>query len=126
MSDDSEFEQLDRLVGTWTTAARHPAMPGVVVRGTATIGWLEGRHSWSSALPPTIVRQLELMEDDANRKAGAAVHSWNTRNQPRRFALLAGFVMVGEWPKAATKCGFATKQAARQPLKRARARPISE
>jgi len=57
---------------------------------------------------------------------GAAVHSWNTRNVPRRFALLAGFVMVGTWAKASTKCGFATKQAARQPLKRARARPISE
>ena len=60
------------------------------------------------------------------RRPGAAVHSWNTRNVPRRFALLAGFVMVGTWAKASTKCGFATKQAARQPLKRARARPISE
>src|SRR2546430_17733218 len=56
----------------------------------------------------------------------AAVHSWNTRNVPRRFALLAGFVMVGAWAKASTKCGFATKQAARQPLKRAKARPMSE
>ena len=56
----------------------------------------------------------------------AAVHSWNTRNVPRRFALLAGFVMVGVWAKASTKWGFATKQAARQPLKRARARPMSE
>ena len=40
--------------------------------------------------------------------------------------LLAGLVMVGAWAKASTKCGLATKQAARQPLKRARARPISE
>ena len=73
MSDDSELEQLDRLVGTWTTAATHPAMPGVVVRGTATIEWLEGRHSWSSALSPTIVRQSELMEDDANRKGDLSI-----------------------------------------------------
>ncbi len=52
--------------------------------------------------------------------------SWNTRKAPRRSALLAGFVMIGAWPKAYTKSGFATKQAARQPLKRAKARPIAE
>ena len=52
-------------------------------------------------------------------------HSWNTRKAPRRLALLAGFVMVGAWAKASTKFGFATKQAARQPLKRAKARPMS-
>src|SRR3954447_10183921 len=59
------------------------------------------------------------------RAAAGAVHSWNTRNAPRRLALLAGFVIVGACPKACTKYGFATKQAARQPLKRARARPMS-
>ena len=31
--------------------------------------------------------------------------------------------MVGTWPKASTKCGLATKQAAHQPLKLARRRP---
>jgi hypothetical protein len=36
------MKALDRLVGTWTTEATHPAMPGVVVRGTAIIEWLEG------------------------------------------------------------------------------------
>jgi hypothetical protein len=36
--------QLDRLVGTWTTEATHPAMPGVVVHGTAVFEWLEGRR----------------------------------------------------------------------------------
>jgi hypothetical protein len=44
MSDDSALKQLDRLVGTWTTEATHPAMPGVVVHGNATIEWLEGRQ----------------------------------------------------------------------------------
>ena len=34
---------LDRLVGTWTTVATHPAMPGVTVHGEARIEWLEGR-----------------------------------------------------------------------------------
>ena len=53
-------------------------------------------------------------------------HNSKTRKAPRRSALLAGFVMTGAWPKASTKRGFATKQAARQPLKRAKARPMSE
>src|SRR2546422_10977002 len=33
--------------------------------------------------------------------------------------------MTGAWPKVSTKRGFATKQAARQPLNRAKARPIT-
>ena len=41
---DSTLDPLDRLVGTWTTEATHPAVPGVVVRGTATIEWLDGRR----------------------------------------------------------------------------------
>jgi hypothetical protein len=32
----------NRLVGTWTTEATHPAMPGVVVHGTVSVEWLEG------------------------------------------------------------------------------------
>jgi hypothetical protein len=31
-------------VGTWTTAATHPASPGLIVRGTAIIEWLEGER----------------------------------------------------------------------------------
>ena len=42
MTTDSTLAPLDRLVGTWTTEATHPAMPGVVVHGTAIIQWLEG------------------------------------------------------------------------------------
>lgn len=38
------FKHLDRLVGTWRTAATHPAMPGVVVHGRVTAEWLEGRR----------------------------------------------------------------------------------
>jgi hypothetical protein len=33
-----------QLVGSWTSEATHPAMPGVVVRGTAVFEWLEGEH----------------------------------------------------------------------------------
>ena len=44
MKPHSAFDRLDRLVGTWTTEATHPAMPGVVVRGTAVVEWLEGER----------------------------------------------------------------------------------
>jgi hypothetical protein len=38
----SSFESLNRLVGTWSTSMTHPAMPGVVVRGSVEVEWLEG------------------------------------------------------------------------------------
>jgi len=38
------LQPLDRLVGAWTTEATHPAFPGVIVRGTVTIEWLEGER----------------------------------------------------------------------------------
>lgn len=41
---DPTLAPLDRLVGTWTTEATHPAMPGVVVHGTAVVEWLEGER----------------------------------------------------------------------------------
>jgi hypothetical protein len=44
MNPDSRSDPLGRLVGTWTTEATHPAMPGVVVRGTAVVEWLEGER----------------------------------------------------------------------------------
>ena len=44
MRSDPTLEPLNRLVGTWTTQATHPAVPGVVVDGTASIEWLEGER----------------------------------------------------------------------------------
>lgn len=38
------LEPLTHLVGTWTTEATHPALPGVIVHGTAIIEWLEGER----------------------------------------------------------------------------------
>jgi len=35
---------LDRLVGTWTTEATHPAFPGGVVHGAVIVEWLEGER----------------------------------------------------------------------------------
>ena len=41
---DPTSNPLDRLVGIWSTEATHPALPGVVVRGTAIVEWLEGER----------------------------------------------------------------------------------
>lgn len=41
---DASLALLGRLVGSWTTEATHPAMPGVVVHGTADVEWLEGER----------------------------------------------------------------------------------
>lgn len=38
----SALSPFDALVGTWTTEATHPSLPGVVVHGTTTWSWLEG------------------------------------------------------------------------------------
>ena len=42
MTIDKIAAPLERLLGTWTTEATHPDMPGVVVHGTAVVEWLEG------------------------------------------------------------------------------------
>jgi hypothetical protein len=44
MTSDPTLARLNRLVGTWTTEATHPAMPGVLAHGTANIEWLEGER----------------------------------------------------------------------------------
>ena len=41
---DPTLEPLNRLVGTWTTEATHPSLPGVVVHGSVTVEWLEGER----------------------------------------------------------------------------------
>lgn len=44
MTPDPTLKPLNRLVGTWTTEATHPAVPGVVVHGTAIVEWLDGER----------------------------------------------------------------------------------
>jgi hypothetical protein len=44
-TDATDVESLGaKLVGEWTTEATHPAMPGVVVHGNASVEWLEGER----------------------------------------------------------------------------------
>ena len=44
MTTDAILAPLAQLVGSWTTEATHPSMPGVIVRGTVDVEWLEGEH----------------------------------------------------------------------------------
>ncbi len=44
MTTEPALELLNRLVGTWSTEATHPLLPGVVVHGTVTVEWLEGER----------------------------------------------------------------------------------
>ena len=44
MTVDTGLKPLNHLVGNWTIEATHPAFPGVVVRGTVIIEWLEGER----------------------------------------------------------------------------------
>jgi hypothetical protein len=44
MSIERMLAPLDLLVGAWLTEATHPAFPGLVVRGTVDVEWLEGKH----------------------------------------------------------------------------------
>jgi hypothetical protein len=44
ITDDPTLAPLNRLLGTWITEATHPAMPGLVVHGTASVEWLEGER----------------------------------------------------------------------------------
>jgi len=44
MPSTDPHAQLARLVGSWATEATHVAMPGLVIRGTTIIEWVEGEH----------------------------------------------------------------------------------
>jgi hypothetical protein len=44
MTSEPSLRAFNRLLGTWTTEATHPAFPGSVVHGTANVEWLEGER----------------------------------------------------------------------------------
>ena len=44
LSPPPGLQLLNVLVGEWTSEATHPAFPGLVVTGRATVAWLEGER----------------------------------------------------------------------------------
>jgi len=92
------LEPLCRLVGTWDTEATHPALPGVQVRGTVTVEWLEGKsfliHRGQVDHPdfPDSISIIGLTDQDrahgASAPAGArqlSMHYYDSRGVFRLF-----------------------------------------
>ena len=73
------MEQFDVFIGEWTTEATHPAMPGVLVRGSAVIEWLEGERfllirarTDHPEFPDSLVVIGNMMQDRAKGRHAAA------------------------------------------------------
>lgn len=100
---DPELERLDQLVGTWDLQATHPSIPGLVVRGTAEVAWLEGQrflvHRANMEHPdfPSSISILGRMDRDrvADAHTGAGeprlcMHYFDSRGLFRVFELSVG------------------------------------
>lgn len=96
------LEHLNRLVGTWTTEATHPLLPGVIVRGTSVIEWLAGErflivrdHAEHPDFPDAIsiigVMGRDRVEGAADRdpdtrgEAGLEMHTFDSRGVSRVY-----------------------------------------
>lgn len=72
MAKSSLLKPLEHLLGSWTTEATHPAMPGVVVHGTAAVEWLEGEKFLvirSRCDHPDFPDALSVIGNDAEDRA---------------------------------------------------------
>lgn len=90
MTNATQMQQFGRLVGTWTTEATHPMVPGVVVHGTATFEWLEGERFLivrSDTDHPDFPGAISVIGNmDTDRVAeGADAASGTTENEPLRM-----------------------------------------
>lgn len=99
MKKTALLKPLERLVGNWTTEATHPAMPGVVVHGTAVVEWLEGERFLlhrSRTDHPDFPDALSVIGDDqqdraddaapaADREPELSMHYFDSRGVFRRY-----------------------------------------
>src|SRR3954468_15263737 len=70
---DSVLASFEKLVGTWSTEATHPLMPGVIVHGTTVIEWLDGKRFLSVRARtdhPDIPDALWVMGDMSHDRVG--------------------------------------------------------
>lgn len=90
------MKQFGRLVGSWRTEATHPAMPGVVVKGTAVVEWLEGEQflitrsrtdhpDFPDAM--TVIGNIERdrVNGDAKFEAKTSMHYYDSRGVFRDY-----------------------------------------
>jgi hypothetical protein len=89
MTSEPALEPLNRVVGTWTTEATHPAFPGVV-HGSVTIEWLEGErfliHRARTDHPdfPDSISIIGFMEQD---RVGGASPGNPTADGPAQLSM---------------------------------------
>ena len=85
MTKSPLLQPLERLVGSWTTEATHPAMPGVVVHGTVVVEWLEGEQFLlhrARTDHPDFPDALAVIGDDEQDRADDAAPT-RDRGEPR-------------------------------------------
>ena len=87
MTDRNDIASLGRrLLGAWTSEATHPAVPGTVVLGTASVEWLEGKRLliWRAGVDhPDFPDSLSILGDTD----GLRWHYFDSRGVYRLFAL---------------------------------------
>jgi hypothetical protein len=116
---DYHVAQLGRLVGTWDLEATHPSVPGLVVRGTADIAWLDGQrfliHRATMEHPdfPSSISILGRMDRDrvADAQAPAGeprlcMHYFDSRGVFRVFELS---IERGAWQLERLAPGFSQR-----------------
>jgi hypothetical protein len=115
MTIESKLKHLDRLVGTWSTEATHPAMPGVVVHGTVTVEWLEGerflilRARTDHPKFPDSVSIIGSMERDrasASSAENLTMHYYDSRGV---FRALGASIDESTWRLSRESPGFSQR-----------------
>ena len=92
---DAQLEHLSVLTGAWASVARHPMLPGDVIRGRATFEWLDGGRRflvWRAHHEhPDVPDGISVMgvTDDELR-----MHYFDSRGVHRLYSVSAG---PGTW-----------------------------
>jgi hypothetical protein len=103
MSQPANLQPLNALAGNWTFEATHPAFPGLVVAGRATIAWLEGERfllQRTQADHPDFPDALSVLGETDE---GLVSHYFDSRGVHRIYRL--GFD-DGVWRLARDEPGF--------------------
>ena len=94
-----------RLVGEWTTEATHPSMPGTVVRGTASVEWLEGERFLilrSRSYHPDFPDSVSVIGDTD----GLRMHYFDSRGVHRIYEMIVtadGWEIARDGPEFAQR-----------------------
>lgn len=92
---ESTLRALERLVGSWTTEATHPALPGVTVRGEIEVAWAEGekflihRATTDHPMFPDSVSVIGFTDTDragAHETPRLTMHYYDSRGVFRELA----------------------------------------